>query len=82
MQLSITVPDGSQMATDIANWQDGADYELTVTQTAPNSFELKTAEAAEQEDMGETGAEAPEAPEMPMHKNPAIAAAMSKRMMA
>lgn len=78
MQVTINVPDGSEMATEIASWQDGAAYEFNATQTAPNVFDATYVGMAEEAEEAEVEPEPP-APS-PMHKNPAIAKAMSKGM--
>lgn len=76
MQIKVEVPD--ELASEIEDWQNGADYTLNVTQTAPMQFKLNDAEAAEAEP--EDG-EAESGPPMPMkekygkggHMPPAIA---------
>lgn len=79
MQITLNVPDGSDMANQIAGWQDGNSYEFTATQTAPNTFDVTEAEPAEAEnESGESMATEGEGmmSEMPMSKNPAIARVM------
>lgn len=79
MQVTINVPDGSEMATEIASWQDGAAYEFTATQTAPNVFDATYVGMAEVEESVDAG-DFKEIKGAPRHKNPAIAKAMSKGM--
>lgn len=43
--LTINVPD--EMDAEVATWEDGATYDLSVVQTAPDTFELQAGVAAE-----------------------------------
>lgn len=82
MQITLNIPDGSDLAKQVESWQDGQNYEFGVTQTAPQTFDVVSAEPAEPEDTtggeaeGETGGESDMGGSMPMHKNPAIAIVM------
>jgi len=77
--ITVNVPT-DDMKVAIDSWEDGAEYELRVRQTAPGVFEMISGEAAEPEapEMAEEAAEAPTPPKAPMGRkmggeNPAIA---------
>lgn len=78
MQLVIEVPDESPLVEQIKAWQDGASYELNVTQTGVGAFNLVDAsEAVEEEPVEGGGSEYPAEDE----SNPAVKNLMaSKRM--
>lgn len=75
MQLTIQVPDDSELAASVESWVDGSTYELKVKQTGVGSFELLEA--------GESEVEAEESPEMESEgmsdgKNPAMEVMIGK----
>lgn len=72
MQLIIEVPDDSPLAEEINSWEDGAAYNLGVTQTATGAFALNTAEPAE---VVEEDVPAPDA----KYKNPAMSKMMASK---
>lgn len=76
MQLTIQVPDGSELANQVNSWVDGESYELKVRQTGLGAFELLEAEASE--DMGEQNNEGDTAAPDASGKNPAMVVMIGK----
>lgn len=40
MQITVNVPD--ELADKVSQWEDGQDYDVTITQTGPEEFDLKS----------------------------------------
>jgi hypothetical protein len=47
-QITINVPD--ELQDQIDDWTNGQDYEITVTQTGPNMFDLKSIDGSGESD--------------------------------
>lgn len=74
--INLAVP--AEQQSDVAQWQDGETYTITVKQTAPGQLELVSTQADDEStEADETGA----APDMSKSDNPAIAIVMSKKGM-
>lgn len=73
MKITLNIPDDSDMAAEIAAWEDGSEYEFRATQTAPNTFDVTEAAPAEAEPAeGEPAPEAAPTPDEGAYGNPAV----------
>lgn len=85
MTISVEIEDGSQLATDLESWTDGAEYDLRVVQKAPMKFEGISGAPAEPEEEAEDEEWSDEStPPMPKARGktempPALMIVMGKR---
>lgn len=73
-QMTVNVPD--EMQSDVASWEDGKSYQVTLKQTGAGTFDLVSVDNTDTE----ANEQPPETEDSgaPANANPAIAAMMNK----